>query len=178
MKKQDLNFSTPEELLDWMNNIEYGWLDKDFNKNYDFDNWWEEYRLSLPEEVLKYKIGTCYEQTFFAAKMFNKFFNLKYKIIFIQQYKVSTHLCLIFKKNNKWYHFEHSFEKYKGIHGPYNTIKATAESVVKKMLEHEPSNYGYEWKIVDENKFNKRLTALEFYTLVDYKWENQDKVFN
>ena len=56
------NFKSPENLLIWLsNNIEYAWMDKDYKKYDDFGmEWWDNYRLLLPDEVVKYGVGTCF----------------------------------------------------------------------------------------------------------------------
>lgn len=97
-------------------------------------------------------------------------------MIFIQQYNIRTHTFLIFKKDNKWYHFEHSFTPYKGIHGPYDKVKDIVEAVYKKMEDFDGGeDLGYNWIVMNPKDFQKKLSCKEFMDLCNYDYEKIKK---
>lgn len=121
-----MSIKTPEELLKFMSsNIEYGYLTKD-GKTYkpddeDFDKYWfDKCILEDHDDVLKYKVGTCWDQTEFERKWFLdngyeiKTFYEQVMLDYVNPYP--SHSFLTFKKDNKWYWFEHSDESNRGIH--------------------------------------------------------------
>jgi len=173
------NNTIPNELLRWMDCIEYGWMDKSYKKYFTFDTWWEDYRLLLPPDVKKYKIGTCYEQALLAYDHLTSH-GYKCKLIYIQQYKISTHLFVIYKVDGGWNYFEHSFEKYKGISGPYKNIIDIVNLVHSNMAQYSLKyqklrDQGFSWRELDRSKFNKRLTGPESYKIMKYDWSKQEK---
>jgi len=169
---------TPEDLLEWMECIDYGWMDSDHKKrkgDFDENDFWDNYSMLLPNEVLEYKVGVCWDQTIFEAYVFKKLFDFETKTIFIQQYKVGTHTFLIYKKNDKWYHFENSFHKYRGIHGPYGSIEDIVEDVYDAM-EKEDSGTGYEWIEMDIKDFTRKLSSKEFMDNCNYNYDEMEEL--
>jgi hypothetical protein len=174
-KANKLKVSTPEELLKWMDSIEYGWMDEDYKKREDLGNeFWNHYSMLLPHEVFKYKTGTCWDQTVFAKHVFDKAFDYESHMVFIQQYKVSTHTFLVYKKDDEWYWFENAFAKHRGIHGPFDSIEDIVVEVFEKMEEEEHGS-GYEWTIMHPDSFKEKLTCKEFMDLCDYNYEEMEE---
>lgn len=122
--------NTPEELLNYMNkNILYGWIDKDKNQHINnLKNFRENYRLENIEEIKNNQLGTCIEQTLLEKYWFDKH-NIPNIIFCHRAYEnednydneVKMHCFLLYYLNNKWYHFEHSNQPYRGIH-EYNSL--------------------------------------------------------
>lgn len=174
--------STPEKLLKWMDVIEYGWMDKKFKKYYNFDEWYNKVYFHNPKETFKHKIGTCYEQTIFEYHVFsNQFKEYELKMFHIQQFYVSNHSFLMFKKNDKWYHFEHSFYIYRGIHGPFNNINEAMVPIKKFMIKTSKQNKTYKNKgfnitKINPKNFKKSLTAKQFLDNVGYIWTKQEEL--
>jgi len=171
--------NTPEELLEWMLDIEYGWMGADHIEHKEFGNeFWDCYSLLLPHEVFKYKLGTCWDQTIFENFVFDKEIHLPHVMIFIQQYKVSTHSFLGFRRDGKWYHFESAFQRFKGIHGPYDTIKDMIVAVCKKMHEHESEKEGFGYSTMNPDDFTRKLTCKEFMDACGYDYSKPEKTEN
>ena len=64
---------TPEELFEFMGQIDYEWMDKDGNFHKDITpEMYENYSFMSPSEVLKYKKGICVDQTEFERDWFSK----------------------------------------------------------------------------------------------------------
>ena len=113
------------EIMEKMEQIQYGWVDKSHKihktVNNDFS---ESYRLQSPKEVIKSGFGVCWDQVELERYYF-KGNNLNIKTYFLVYYdndKCPSHTFLTFEKDGKYYWFEHSYKKYRGIH-EYNSKK-------------------------------------------------------
>ena len=131
---------TPEELLKFMDIINYGFTDEE-NNNYtdtEFEkNVFQKWRLSSPERLLKVKYGHCFDQVELEREWFTKN-NYKihtYYMMFLLPYEnpFSTHTFLVYEDNNKYYLFEHSDYFNRGIH-EYNTLDELLNSETKHHL--------------------------------------------
>lgn len=150
-----------------MDNIEYGWMDNEGNKHKIFDNSYSDnYILQSPKEIIKNKVGVCWDQVELERYYFKgNIWNIRtYFIVHCDNDKYPTHTFLTFEKNNKYYWFEHSWEKLKGIH-EYSSLEDLLIDVRNKFIKYELNNnynknnlciYYYE-------KPNFHINALEFY---------------
>ena len=142
------NISSPEELLEFMDCISYGFVSKTGKKYYDNDlegwnNWFEECCVQNGEDVLKSRVGTCWDQVELERLWFDKN-NYKFKTIFSwfehgRNDDMPTHTFLIYESNNKYYWFEHSFEMYKGIY-EFDSEEDAIEYVKDKQFEYALMN--------------------------------------
>ena len=136
---------TPEELLTFMDqNIVFGFIGKNgkkytnmFTKAWEED-WYSECIVQSGEEVLKTRIGTCWDQVELERLWF-KTNDYEFKTIFIwfemnEENDLPTHTFLVYKSDNKYCWFEHSFEDNKGIH-EFDTFEKVIECVKQKQLE-------------------------------------------
>ena len=154
-------------IIDELNKIEYGWLDKNNNIYKEVNNLFSDnYILQSPEQVIKNKIGVCWDQVELERKLFKKK-NIKFNTYFIVHYdndKCPTHTFLIYKENNKYYWFEHSWKVFKGIHeyeSELEALKDIKEKFVKYELnsKYNPTNLC----IYKYNKPKYGISCLEFY---------------
>ncbi len=158
---------TPDDIMEVMKTIEYGWVDKDNNKHKKISKeMLNKYKLQSPKEVLKNKIGVCWDQVELQRYLFNKL-GLDFKTYFICYYdfiKNPNHTFFVYKKDNKFYWFEHSFHKYKGIY-LYDNLndlfldvkdKFTSQEIIKSYDDKDILIREY-----DKPKFN--ISVLEFY---------------
>lgn len=165
--------NTTEELLNYMNkNILYGWIDKDKKQHINnMINFRQEYKLESIDEIKKNKIGTCIEQTLLEKYWFDKH-NIQNKIFCHRLFEneenfdkeVKMHCFLLYYLNNKWYHFEHSNQPYRGIH-EYNSLDDfytilskhyCEEGKIKILSEFDYPNPGITFKKFNDfvNQFN------------------------
>ena len=169
--------NSPQELLDFMsNNIQYGFIGKNGKKYIDQDSeewndWYEECLVQTGEQVLKTKIGTCWDQVELERLWFEKR-NYEIKTIFIwfdlnYENNYPTHTILLYKKDKKWYWFENAFDTCKGTH-EFNTVKEAIECVKEKQLEYAISigvvketdkQYLKDWEY---SKLEKSLSVSEY----------------
>lgn len=114
---------SPIELLKYMeNNIEYGICDKNGNKYRESDENFNKvcdklWQLSSPLNLMKIKIGICFDQVELEREWFKRN-NYNFKTIFIMFFNTSlpTHTFLAYEEKGKWYWFEHSDFNNRGIH--------------------------------------------------------------
>ena len=170
-----VDVESPEELLEWMDSIDYGWMDEDYEAydKIDDDDFWDNYSMLLPHEVFKHKKGVCWDQTIFENYVFDKEFDYEHHMIFIQQYKVGTHTFLVYKDDDQWYWFEHAFNDHKGIHGPYDSVEDIVVDVYDNI--EEPDGTGYAWTVMNPDDFKKKLTCKEFMDLCDYNYDEMEE---
>ncbi len=151
---------TPEELLKFMDLINYGFVDEknivyqdeEFEKNV-FSKW----ELSSPERLLKVKYGHCFDQVEFEREWFTKH-NYKihtYFMIFLLPYEnpFSTHTFLVYEDNNKYYLFEHADYHHRGIK-EFNTLEELLSKVRK---------YQIEYNLKDQEMTEKEINSLVIF---------------
>ena len=122
-----------DKLMNSLKDVEWGWYGSDNKKHKsvgeDGEIWWETYCVMSPEEVLKHKIGTCIDQTILEYEWVKENLpDLEVRVLFVQKFNDDDHMCLIFKDKD-WFHFEHSWGGYEGIHGPYKKINEIIKEV-------------------------------------------------
>ena len=136
------NYYTEFEIMDLMNNIEYGWVDKNNNKNtFSYELFSNNYILQSPKEVITNKIGVCWDQVELERYYFKgNDWNIKtYFIVYYDSDKCPTHTFLTYEKTGKFYWFEHSWKTFKGIH-EYNSERELLLDVKNKFIKHELNN--------------------------------------
>ena len=136
------NYYNELEVMELMKDIKYGWVDKDNNKYIDdFELFSEKYILQSPTDVIKNKVGVCWDQVELERYYFKpNAWNIK--TFFLVHYdgdKCPTHTFLTFEKDNKHYWFEHSWEIFRGIH-EYNTEKELLLDVRNKFIQYDLNN--------------------------------------
>ena len=166
------NYYNELEIMNLMKNIEYGWIDKNNNKhNFVDETYSNNYILQSPNEVIKNKIGVCWDQVELERYYFKgNDWNIKtYFLVYYDGDKCPTHTFLTFEKNNKYYWFEHSWERFRGIH-EYESLKKMLLDIRNKFIKHELNNdYVSKNLVLHEYKKPKyHISVQEFYNHCDY----------
>ena len=167
-----------EEVMQQMEEISYGWLDIYDNKHINtIDQLTKLYRVSSPEEVLKNKIGICFDQVELERKLFEES-NIKNETYFIyidDKNNLPSHTFLVYYVNNKVYWFEHSWFDEKGIH-EYNNLNDLLNDVEIKFIKSRENEVpkGLDVHIYKYNKPNYNISCNEFYNYIF----TQKKIFN
>ena len=136
------NYYNENEIMNLMQDIDYGWIDKDNNKHMNIDDKFQnDYILQSPKEVIKNKVGCCWDQVELERYYFKNYVpNIKtFFLVYDGGDKCPSHTFLTFEKDNKYYWFEHSWEIFKGIH-EYNTLKELLLDVRDKFISVELHN--------------------------------------
>ena len=87
-----------------MKQIDYGWVDNKGNIHKDDDiDFSLEYILQTPNEILKNKVGVCWDQVELERKMFdeNKILNETYFNFIDDKFNLPSHTFLVYYLNNK-----------------------------------------------------------------------------
>ena len=157
--------------MDLMQNIEYGWVDKSNIKHVKTDNAFSDnYKLQSPLEIIKNKLGVCWDQVELERYYFKgNDWNIKtYFLVHYDGDKCPTHTFLTYEKNNKYYWFEHSWERFRGIH-EYSSLKEMLLDIKNKFIKYELNNTYQEENLVlheyEKPKFN--ISVQEFYSHCD-----------
>ena len=140
---------TPRELLEFMDNIRYGFYGND-NKEYINDGSEEsnkifqdacltEYSLADKDKVLKYRLGQCFDQTELERAWFREH-NYEFKTIFIwflfdYENTYPTHSYLVYKENDKYYYFEHADYINRGIY-EFDSYEEAIKFQMNKHIEY------------------------------------------
>lgn len=125
LERRYQNIDTPEELFEFMNRyFSYGYLSHSgkilVSSDIDFDDgWYLNYKLQGVSDILKTRIGNCFDMVEFEREWFsrhgylNKTFFEMVKVNYLNPYPM--HAFLVYKKDNSWFLFEFSDVKNRGI---------------------------------------------------------------
>ena len=82
-----INIKTPSDILNYMDNIEYGYIDLNGEKHINsLKGFRKNYRTLSIERILEYKIGTCIEQVLLMHELLNTL-NIKNKMFCTRIYE-------------------------------------------------------------------------------------------
>lgn len=163
MKERDYRKKIDEA----MSQIEYGWVDKDNNKRTEMAGFSDNYRLQLPDELLKSKLGVCWDQVELERKLFSEL-GIKVTPFFIVYYdepKCPTHTFILFEDNGKTIWYEHAWQSHAGWH-EYESMTDAIRDIRKIFLAEEkleninPSNLVI---YMNYPAPDKKLSCVEFY---------------
>jgi len=118
------NVNILESIFKQLDSIEYGAYNvktKRFTKEVSDTNY-RDIKLLNPEETLKYKHGTCYEQSILTAYMAAQH-KLDYSCSYYLNIGGNTHLTCSVNYNGKWYWLEHAWYNRRKIYGPFNSLE-------------------------------------------------------
>ena len=156
--------------IEKINNIKYGWVDKDHNIHIDdYDTFSDDYRLQSPEEVLESKVGVCWDQVELERELFKDYENVKtYFIVHYDDAKCPTHTFLTYTKDGKVYWFEHAWEMYRGVH-EYASIRELLKDVRSKFIDCEiHGDYQKDKLVIHEySKPKYGIGVIDFFTHCD-----------
>ena len=133
------NYHNEFEIMGLMDEIEYGWVDKNGRKHkLDDELFANNYCLQAPKEIIENKVGVCWDQVELERYYFKVHdSNMKtYFIVYNDSLTCPTHTFLTFEKKNKYYWFEHAWKKFKGIH-EFNTLKELLFDIKDKFIKYE-----------------------------------------
>lgn len=164
------NYYNEIDIMDMMENIKYGWVDSDGNKYIDdYEEFSSRYILQAPNEVVKSGVGVCWDQVELERYYFKNHYDVKtYFIVYYDGDKCPTHAFLTFKKDNKYYWFEHSWEKFRGIY-EYDNIEQLLMDVRDKFIKYEINDELdiFNVHIHEYDKPNYHISVQEFYSHCD-----------
>jgi hypothetical protein len=153
------------DIMNIMNDIKYGYLDINGNIHFDIDEDFDnKYKLQSPNETLNNKVGVCWDQVELERYIFSKYIKLPFETYYIvcNNRERGTHTFLIYKKDNKSYYFENSYEKFRGIK-EFNNTRDIIKYVGANVLADNPDATSYE-----TFKYNKPRDGSSVQQFMDY----------
>ena len=136
------NINNEFDIMNLMDEIEYGWMDVKGNKHTICDERFsDDYILQSPFEIEENKIGVCWDQVELERFYFDMIGvkTTTYFIVYYDNNDCPTHTFLTFEKNDEYYWFEHSWQKFKGIHKYFN-LEELLLDVKNKFMNYELNN--------------------------------------
>lgn len=163
------------EIMDLMDSIEYGFKDEmgeniiDVNPQ-KWDNEFDKfYYLQTPEELLKSRCGVCWDQVELERKLFQeKGFKFKTYFIYIADGEMlPSHTFLVCEYRNKYYWFEHSWSKYRGIHEYQHELDLLLD--VKKLFvkDHDYVRDNAHLFVYEYESPKKHISCTDFYAYIE-----------
>ena len=160
-----------EEIMNVLNDIEYGFKDQEGNNIIDNKDKWDNefdrfYYLQEPEELLNTKCGVCWDQVELERHLLSKY-NIPIKTYFIyfnHDGMLPSHTFLVYEKDNKYYWFEHSWYRERGIH-EYTTMEELLDDVQKKFMKDYQNTDGILY-IYEYKKPKRHIKCMEFYDYI------------
>ena len=168
-------------IMDKLNNIEYGFKDKNGNNLINTEIWdkdfYKFYYLLTPEELLSSKCGVCWDQVELERKLFNDA-NIDCDTYFIyidDNQNLPSHTFLTFRLNDKCYWFEHSWYDMKGIH-EYDDLETLLKDVKAKFIDSRKDEINldsnFETYLYKYNKPEYHISCDDFYDYI----KSQEKI--
>lgn len=164
-----------DKIMSIMNSIEYGFKDENgkniiINNPQKWDNHFENfYYLLEPEELLEKKCGVCWDQVELERKLFDEE-NIDFKTFFIYASSgdmLPSHTFLIYMTENRYYWFENSWAKYRGIH-EYDTELSLLLDVINKFKkEHNEIDNFDNLYLYEYQKPIKHIKCDDFYKYIE-----------
>lgn len=161
------------KIMSYLSDFDYGLVDK-YGKRVvkpDSPNWHDEfykvYYLQTPEELLKSKCGVCWDFVELERKLFqDNMFKVKtYFIYIVDDVNLLSHAFLTFEKNDKFYWFENSWDKYRGIHEYETSAKLILD--VKYKFKRDNKYNGENVFIYEYDRPKTHITCDEFYKYIE-----------
>lgn len=160
-------------LLKEMQNIRYGWVDF-ADKIYldDFNSFSDAYRLQSPASLQKSEAGICWDQVEFERDYFRKN-GIDIKTFFLVYYNgkdCPTHTFLTFESDEKFCWFEHSWERFRGLH-QYQSMDELFSDVARKFINSEIKDEKYDSANLNLHEYTQPdygLSVQEFYDFCDH----------
>lgn len=164
-----------DSIMEIMDSIEYGFPDKDGNNIINniqyYDEYFNEfYYLQSPEELLNSKIGVCWCQVELERKLFKDKLGIDITSYWICTYdndNLPSHTFAVYTLNNRFYWFEHSWNKYKGIH-IYDSLNELLNDIkIKHLNDHPEVSKNALTLIYKYDKPKYHISCDDFYKYID-----------
>ncbi len=150
-----------------LSNIQYGWYDNENNLHTSLkDQFREKYQMQNISEIEKHNYAVCWDLCELERDYFSKR-NIPFVTIFAllsEDARMLCHTFLAFQKNNKYYWFESSWAKMRGVR-EYNTLDLLLEDVRKHFYDFTSGEFYEEEKIIfyTYNQPKENIRCEEFY---------------
>lgn len=156
-----------EALDSEMNQIDYGWVDKDGNPHERLQGFSEGYALQTPAELRESKLGVCWDQVELEREILKnqEIAARTYFIVYYDDKKCPTHTFVLFERGDKTIWYEHAWEKHRGWH-EFDSVDEALRNIREKFIELELKDTEINWNnlcIYEYSAPTKKLGCLDFY---------------
>jgi hypothetical protein len=140
-----------DELFLLIRDVWYGYYTKEgvVRWQYNDEKFHQDYKFISPQDMLKCKAGICWNCVELARQMFTAV-GMEVHVIYIELMNDFTHTYTVFVQDGKYYWFEYTFDKYRGVHGPYQSLAQTVQVVAYCMNlddhRREPITYATDYQ--------------------------------
>ena len=156
LKKEFDELKNPNELMNFMDEkIKYGWIGKDGElRENSVEGFLNNYRVSSLEEILENGYGTCFEQVELEREFFSrqKITSSSYMIIASHM----VHSFLVFEMEGKFYRFEHSSWKNKGIY-EFDSIDNLLQNTVELFMNNHKIKSAKRITLISYSKLRENI---------------------
>ena len=156
-----------QEIINEVKQIGYGFVTSDgvIHKNAKREYYLSNYRLMSVSDTLKYKVGTCYEQTEVVGYLLdqNNIPYKKYNVIYDVEGKIARHTFCVVNNNNKYILMESSWLV---TYNEFDTLEDLLISIVKRY----PRMYkieGFDLDKIEIYEYDKVNVGDDFYQYTD-----------
>lgn len=165
-----MNIRTPDDILKFMDDIKYGWVDNNNGIHYDMDGFRLNYRTMSIEKTLKYHVGTCIEQSILIKSLLDSL-KIKNEAYCTRIYegenfndinaKERMHCFVLFYMNGKTFQLEHPDPERKGIH-EFASKKAALDFLVKHYEDMTLNEYKQKGIIIKRQNVRRTTTKYDY----------------
>jgi len=161
------NYYSIDDVFKIMSDIRYGYQAGD-GKIYldDFEKFDDNYILESPKDVLKSKVGVCWDQVELERYLLSSHDIRSYFIAYFGK-NTYTHTFLVIKEDDIYYWLENAFYKYRGIH-KYQVLDELLLDVKNKFIDSEVKEEFDKDKLVlkEYSKPKYHLSSKEYFEWV------------
>lgn len=140
-----------------LSDVKYGNIDdRSMAESISWD--WLHTLVLKPKQLMKYKIGTCWDQSLYTyAKLKEEFGTNNVKAIgwwlTLLNGRTQSHTTIIVKDGDKYYWSEHAWEEFSGIHGAYESFGRA----IREIKSHAPKHKSVLWRDDISKAYDKLL---------------------
>ena len=165
--RKELDIGSIADLKVFFSRCRYGLVDtttgklwKETHKNTTLQDYYDNWKLLSPSEVVKYKCGICYDTVLLTKTVFDRL-NIEYRMYYAYCTKDDgpTHTFVVYRDNNEWRWMEGSWGPFKDN----NLTDTSADALVSKIGKILADESGIQQQILKLNTYPKPgITMKEF----------------
>lgn len=145
-----MTIRTPNDVLSFMDTIEYGWVDNKNNIHYEMEGFRKDYRTMSIKKTLDYHVGTCIEQSILIKYLLDEI-GIPNEVYCCRIYedenfndlnaKERMHCFVLFYQDGKVRQLEHPDPQRRGIHD-----FESKEDAIAFLVKHYERMTTYDYK--------------------------------
>lgn len=164
-----MTIRTPNDVLLFMDTIEYGWVDNKNNIHYNMEGFRKDYRTMSIKKTLDFHVGTCVEQSILIKYLLDEI-GIQNQVYCCRVYEDETfndlnakermHCFVLFYQNGKVYQLEHPDPERVGIH-EYNSKEKAINFLVNRYEKMTINDYKEKGIPIKEENIRRTTTKFD-----------------